>query len=203
MPENNRASEQNIAEVLEMLRQSYGEEGTPVEVSEIAEDNSGVLSEDELKEKLRMQFSTKDEVESDFENSSYHIDEDFFEDAEPEEEFSVTEETEEAIDVPEEERSQAIEEPFEEIEEIETEELIELVDENEIEEYEDLSIQDEEAPTFEQEETVEIDEDIIDPEEKEMLQDMIVVAINEAISKVVSEEQKIVAKQQSNMRFPF
>ena len=50
---------------------------------------------------------------------------------------------------------------------------------------------------------IEIDEDIIDPEEKEMLQDMIVVAINEAISKVVSEEQKIVAKQQSNMRFPF
>ena len=50
---------------------------------------------------------------------------------------------------------------------------------------------------------IEIDEDIIDPEEKDMLQDMIVVAINEAISKVISEEQKIVAKQQSNMRFPF
>ena len=39
---------------------------------------------------------------------------------------------------------------------------------------------------------IEIDEDIIDPEEKDMLQDMIVVAINEAISKVISEEQKIV-----------
>ena len=50
---------------------------------------------------------------------------------------------------------------------------------------------------------IEIDEDIIDPEEKDMLQDMIVVAINEAISKVVSEEQKIVAKQQANMRLPF
>lgn len=50
---------------------------------------------------------------------------------------------------------------------------------------------------------IEIDEDIIDPEEKEMLQDMIVVAINEAISKVVSEEQKIVARQQANMRLPF
>ena len=50
---------------------------------------------------------------------------------------------------------------------------------------------------------IEIDEDIIDPEEKEMLQDMIVVAINEAISKVASEEQKIVAKQQNSMRFPF
>ena len=50
---------------------------------------------------------------------------------------------------------------------------------------------------------IEIDEDIIDPEEKEMLQYMIVVAINEAISKVVSEEQKIVARQQANMRLPF
>ena len=50
---------------------------------------------------------------------------------------------------------------------------------------------------------IEIDEDIIDPEEKDMLQDMIVVAINEAISKVISEEQKIVARQQANMRLPF
>ena len=50
---------------------------------------------------------------------------------------------------------------------------------------------------------IEIDEDIIDPEEKEMLQDMIVVAINEAISLVNKEEQKILAKQQANMRMPF
>lgn len=50
---------------------------------------------------------------------------------------------------------------------------------------------------------IEIDEDIVDPEEKDMLQDMIVVAINEAISKVISEEQKIVARQQANMRLPF
>lgn len=51
--------------------------------------------------------------------------------------------------------------------------------------------------------SIEIDEDIIDPEEKEMLQDMIVVAVNEAISLVVKEEQKILAKQQANMRMPF
>ena len=51
--------------------------------------------------------------------------------------------------------------------------------------------------------SIEIDEDIIDPEEKEMLQDMIVVAINEAISLVSKEEQKILAKQQANMRMPF
>ena len=50
---------------------------------------------------------------------------------------------------------------------------------------------------------IEIDEDIIDPEEKEMLQDMIVVAINEAISLVIKEEQKILARQQANMRMPF
>ena len=51
--------------------------------------------------------------------------------------------------------------------------------------------------------SIEIDEDIIDPEEKEMLQDMIVVAINEAIALVINEEQKIMAKQQANMRLPF
>jgi DNA-binding YbaB/EbfC family protein len=51
--------------------------------------------------------------------------------------------------------------------------------------------------------SIEIDEDIIDPEEKEMLQDMIVVAINEAITLVNKEEQKILAKQQANMRMPF
>ena len=50
---------------------------------------------------------------------------------------------------------------------------------------------------------IEIDEDIIDPEEKDMLQDMIVVAINEAISLVINEEQKILARQQANMRMPF
>ena len=50
---------------------------------------------------------------------------------------------------------------------------------------------------------IEIDEDIIDPEEKEMLQDMIVVAINEAISLVINEEQKILARQQANMRMQF
>ena len=48
---------------------------------------------------------------------------------------------------------------------------------------------------------IEIDESIIDPEDKEMLQDMIAVAVNEAISKVVSEEQAIMAKQQANLRF--
>lgn len=51
--------------------------------------------------------------------------------------------------------------------------------------------------------SIDIDEDIIDKDEKEMLQDMVVVAINEAISTVLAEEQKILAKQQANMRMPF
>ncbi len=51
--------------------------------------------------------------------------------------------------------------------------------------------------------SIDIDKDIIDPDDKDMLQDMIVVAINEAITLVVNEEQKILAKQQANMRFPF
>ena len=51
--------------------------------------------------------------------------------------------------------------------------------------------------------SIDIDKEIIDPEDKDMLQDMIVVAVNEAISLVVKEEQKILARQQANMRMPF
>ena len=51
--------------------------------------------------------------------------------------------------------------------------------------------------------SIDLDKDIVDPDDKEMLQDMIVVAINDAIALVIEEEQKILAKQQANMRFPF
>ncbi len=51
--------------------------------------------------------------------------------------------------------------------------------------------------------SINIDKDIIDPDDKDMLQDMIVVAVNEAINLVSNEEQKILAKQQANMRMPF
>lgn len=51
--------------------------------------------------------------------------------------------------------------------------------------------------------SIDIDKEIIDPEDKEMLQDMIVVAVNEAIALVTKEEQKILAKQQANMKLPF
>ena len=47
---------------------------------------------------------------------------------------------------------------------------------------------------------IDIDQDMIDPSEKDMLQDMLVVAVNEAVGKVVEEEQAIVAKQQASMR---
>ncbi len=50
--------------------------------------------------------------------------------------------------------------------------------------------------------SIDIDEDMIDKEEKEMLQDMVVVAVNEAIQLVISEEQKILSKQASGMRMP-
>ena len=39
--------------------------------------------------------------------------------------------------------------------------------------------------------SLEIDEDLIDPEEKDMLQDMLMVAINEAISKIEEEASAI------------
>lgn len=51
--------------------------------------------------------------------------------------------------------------------------------------------------------SIDIDKDIIDPDDKDMLQDMIVVAINEAINLVINEEQKILAQQQASMRLPF
>ena len=51
--------------------------------------------------------------------------------------------------------------------------------------------------------SIDIDQDMIDPDDKDMLQDMIVVAVNEAIAHVINEEQKILAKQQANMRLPF
>ena len=51
--------------------------------------------------------------------------------------------------------------------------------------------------------SIDLDKDIVDPDDKEMLQDMIVVAINDAIALVIEEEQKILAKQQASMRYPF
>ena len=50
--------------------------------------------------------------------------------------------------------------------------------------------------------SIDINPEIIDSEEKEMLQDMLVVAVNEAIAKVISEEQKIMPKQAQGLKIP-
>ena len=48
--------------------------------------------------------------------------------------------------------------------------------------------------------SIQVDDELIDKDEKEMLQDMIVVAVNEAIKTVLDEEQKILSKQTSGIR---
>ena len=52
-------------------------------------------------------------------------------------------------------------------------------------------------------EKIEIDRDAIDPDDKEMLEDMIKLAINEAIERIDEENEKIQAKLTSGMRMPF
>ena len=51
--------------------------------------------------------------------------------------------------------------------------------------------------------SIEIDKDAIDPEEKEMLEDMIKVAINEAISIVDQAFDQLNASLTNGMRMPF
>lgn len=48
-----------------------------------------------------------------------------------------------------------------------------------------------------------IDEDAISKEDKEMLEDMIVIAINEALALIDKEYDKLNARLQSSMRMPF
>ena len=50
--------------------------------------------------------------------------------------------------------------------------------------------------------SIQVDDELIDKDEKEMLQDMLVVAVNEAIAKVISEEQKIMPKQAQGLKIP-
>ena len=52
-------------------------------------------------------------------------------------------------------------------------------------------------------ESIEIDKDAIDPEEKEMLEDMFKVAINEAISVVDQAFDQLNASLTNGMRMPF
>ncbi len=50
---------------------------------------------------------------------------------------------------------------------------------------------------------IDIDKDAIDPEDKEMLEDMIKVAINEAIKVVDEAFEKLNASMTNGMRMPF
>lgn len=52
-------------------------------------------------------------------------------------------------------------------------------------------------------EKIDIDKDAIDPEDKEMLEDMLKIAVNEAMEKIDNEQAKIQAKMTSGMRMPF
>ena len=50
--------------------------------------------------------------------------------------------------------------------------------------------------------SLEIDEDLIDPNEREMLQDMLVVAINEAINKIEEEFESVMGSATGGMKIP-
>ncbi len=52
-------------------------------------------------------------------------------------------------------------------------------------------------------EKIEIDKDAINPEDKEMLEDMIKIAVNEAIEKIDKENEKIQSKLTNGMKMPF
>lgn len=50
--------------------------------------------------------------------------------------------------------------------------------------------------------SLEIDKDLIDPNEKDMLQDMLMIAINDAISKIDEEVNKIMESVSGGMKIP-
>ncbi len=47
-----------------------------------------------------------------------------------------------------------------------------------------------------------IDQDLINPEDKEMLEDMIKIAVNEALDKIDSEMEKVMNSATGGMRIP-
>ena len=50
--------------------------------------------------------------------------------------------------------------------------------------------------------SLEIDEDLIDPSEKDMLQDMLMIAINEAISKIEEEFNEVMGSATGGIKIP-
>ena len=121
MAQNGEApNQQNISEVLEMLKRSYNED-TPQSYDPPISDNSGEMTEDELKEKLRLQFSADSELEAPkTQEDTYYIDEDFLAEAESEIKEHEEEIEAESEEYPEEIKEE-IEEYFDQLEE-ETEE---------------------------------------------------------------------------------
>lgn len=51
-------------------------------------------------------------------------------------------------------------------------------------------------------EKITIDKDVIDPEDKEMLEDMLKIAVNEAINKIDEEMEKVVSAATGGMNIP-
>ena len=51
-------------------------------------------------------------------------------------------------------------------------------------------------------EKITIDEDVIDPSDKEMLEDMIKIAMNEALEKIDSEMEKAISSATGGMNIP-
>ena len=52
-------------------------------------------------------------------------------------------------------------------------------------------------------EKIDIDKDALDPEDKEMLEDMIKIAVNDAIEAIDKENEKIQSKLANGMKMPF
>lgn len=130
--ENNKdsAQNQNISEVLEMLRQSYsGDSPSNNEID--APDTPEAMSADDLKEMLRTQYiADKNDLYESTDSETYNIDEKFLE--------GVQLEQEEPDEEGEEDSDEEPEEAFkEELEEVEAEEFDELAYLDELDEEDD------------------------------------------------------------------
>ena len=126
------AQEQNISEVLEMLKRSYSEssESDAFTDASTVQNKNDVISDEDLKKQLKMQYSAEKEEHLEPIEDAYQIDDDFLAEAEDIEE-DIEEDTEEDI---EENIEEDIEEDTEEDIEEDTEEDIEEDTEEDIEE---------------------------------------------------------------------
>ena len=98
------SSEQNISEVLAMLKQSVDTDGSDAnDFEETPPTNAGSMSEEDLKQRLRMQYMSSEAEDETGESDIYEIDEAFLDEA-------VTEPEEEPQEEPQEELEKEIEE---------------------------------------------------------------------------------------------